>query len=124
MEQLCRFELCNLAEQIIGEEYEAPHLTLIKNEEYKYQKARSMYVYICRVYLDASFQLIRKTMPVYGYPKTVHQVFKRAYERRNKDDNRFQIAWLRKELENKITTLKSQDITVRQEGVQMKMKFN
>ena len=124
MQQLCRFELCLLAEEIIGEEYEAPQLTVNYVNNINYHKARYMYVYICRVVLDAPFQLIRKTMPVYAYPKTVHQVFKRAYERRNKDDNRCQIAWIKKELENKITTFKSQDITVRQEGVQIKLKYN
>jgi hypothetical protein len=121
---LCRFELCLLAEQIIGSEFNAPNFTVVDINNSSYEKARYFYVYICRTHLNASHTLIRKTMPVYSYKKTVYQVFKRMWERRKKEDNEFVINCLKREFDSKINHLKSHDVTVRAEGVQLKLNFN
>jgi len=121
---LCRFELCQLAEQIICEEFNTPNFTQVDINNSIYEKARYFYVYICRTHVNASPRLIRQTMPVYGYKKTVYQVFKRMWERRKKEDNEFVISCIKREFDKKITTLKSHNVTVRAEGVQMKMNFS
>lgn len=121
---LCRFELCLLAEQIIGEEFNTPNFTRVTVGSSDYEKARYFYVYICRVHLNASPRLIRQTMPVYAYKKTVYQVFKRMWERRKKEDNEFVINCLKREFDNKVNYLKSHDVSIRAEGVQMILNFN
>lgn len=123
MSSLCRFELCQLAEQIIGQEFNTPNFTRLTIGNSEYEKARYFYVYICRVHLNASPRLIRHTMPVYSYKKTVYQVFKRMWERRKKEDNEFLINSLKREFDRKVNSLISHDVTVRAEGVQMKMNF-
>lgn len=124
MESICRFDLCLLAEDIIGNELNTPDLTKTNLNKNDYEKARYYYVYFCRTHLNASFRLIKQTMPVYKYNKTVYQVFGRAWKRRKKDDNEFMINYFKRVFETKVKDLKTQNIQVRAEGIQMKLNFN
>jgi len=120
-ESLCRFELLGLLENIVSEEFNAPNFTIVDGKNMDYEKARYFYVYLASVHLDASFPLIRRMMLVYGYSKTVYQVFRRMYYRHKEQDNRFLIEYLKREFDNKVKDLKSHNITIRSEGVQMKI---
>ena len=120
-ESLCRFELLGLLENIVSEEFNAPNFTIVDGKNMDYEKARYFYVYLASVHLDASFPLIRRMMLVYGYSKTVYQVFRRMYYRHKEQDNRFLIEYLKREFDNKVKDLKSHNITIRSEGGQMKI---
>ena len=120
-ESLCRFELLGLMETIIGEEFNTPNFTMVDGKKMDHEKARYFYVYIAHTHINASFRLIRRTMLVYKYPKTTYQVFKRMWERRKEQDNRFLIEYLKREYDNKVKDLRSQNITVREYGTQMKI---
>jgi hypothetical protein len=108
-------------EQIISEEFKAPDFTTVDGKTMEYEKARYFYVYIANVHLSASFTMIRRMMPVYGYSKTVYQVFRRMYYRHKEDDNRFTIEYLKREYDNKVKDLKSKGIVMREDGKQMKI---
>ena len=123
MEFTCRFNLCHLAEKIISREFNTPDLTKASVDSGEYDKARYFYVYICRVHLDAPFLVIRESMPVYKYPKTVYQVFKRMYERRKKEDNEFIINMIKRDLDKEIEAMRLGGISLPIEGKQMKMNF-
>jgi len=120
-ESLCRFELLQLLENIVGEEFNAPNFTTVDGKTMDYEKARYFYVYVANVHLDASFPMIRRMMLVYGYSKTVYQVFRRMYYRHKEQDNRFLIEYLKREFDNKVKDLKSKGIVMRQDGTQMKI---
>jgi len=120
-ESLCRFELLGLMEDIIAEEFNAPNFTTVDGKNMGYEKARYFYVYLASVHLDASFPLIRRMMLVYNYRKTVYQVFRRMYYRHKEQDNRILIEYLKREFDNKVKDLRSQDIYIRSEGTQMKI---
>jgi hypothetical protein len=121
MKSICRFELCELAAEIISKEFNTPNLTLVDGKTADHEKARYFYVYFCHTQLDASFLLIRKTMPVYKYPKTVYQVFKRAYERRKENENKFLLSWMKSEFDRRIEQYKSQNFMIRNEGKQINL---
>jgi len=120
-ESLCRFELLGLMEEIISEEFKAPDFTTVDGKTMDYEKARYFYVYIANVHLSASFPMIRRMMPVYGYSKTVYQVFRRMYYRHKEQENRFLIEYLKREYDNKVKDLKSKGIVMREDGKQMKI---
>lgn len=120
-ESLCRFELLGLLENIVSEEFNAGDFTMVDGKKMDHEKARYFYVYLSHVHVNASFRLIRRTMLVYKYPKTTYQVFKRMYERRKEQDNRFLIEYLKREFDNKVKDLKAHNITIRSEGTQMKI---
>jgi len=120
-ESLCRFELLGLLETIISEEFNASNFTMVDGKKMDHEKARYFYVYVAHTHVNASFRLIRRTMLVYKYPKTTYQVFKRAYERRKEQDNRFLIEYLKREFDNKVKDLKSKGIVMRADGTQMKI---
>lgn len=84
----CSKNLCEIIADIVGKEFNAPNFTA-SGKGPNFEKARYFYVYICRVHADASFQTIRQTMPIYTYSKTVHQVFRRMYERKRQDKEKF-----------------------------------
>lgn len=119
MQSLCRFDMCELAAQLISAEFNAPAFCEVDGKTGDYEKARYFYTYFCHTHLNASFRLIRKTMPVYKYPKTVYQVFKRAYERRKENENKFLLQFIKQEFEKKIQEYKTRDFMIRGEGKQI-----
>lgn len=124
MQSLCRFELCELAAEIIGSELDTPNLTEIDSNKQDYEKARYLYVYFCHTHVNAGFPLIRRTLfHVYKYPKTVYQVFGRAYKRNKDQQMRFLIGVFKSEFDKRIKEYKSNNIAIRSYGEQLKM-FN
>ena len=115
MQSLCREQLCYKLEQIIASELDTPNLTKGGNGS-NYEKARYLYVYICHIHLDAEFKLIRRTMPIYNYQKTVYQVFRRMWMRRKEQENAYMIAYLKRVFDEY-----KQTANVRTELKQMKM---
>lgn len=121
MKSICRYELCELAASILEKEFNTPNLTQVDGNTSDHWKARYFYVYFCHTHLNASFMLIRRTMPVYKYPKTVYQVFKRAYERRKDNELKFTISWMKSEFEKKLQEYKSHNFMIKQEGKQINL---
>ncbi len=121
MQTICRFELCNLAAEIIGEELSTPQFTDKTIFTHDYDKARYLYVYFCHTSINASFRLIRRTMLCYDYPKTVYQVFARSYKRRKDPEYHFYFTIFKSELEKKLKDYKGQEVTYPMIGKQMKL---
>lgn len=95
-------ELCKEVEHVVARQFGTPELTVIPSSRKNYEKARHCYVYVCRIYLNAPFAMIRDAMPVYTDPKTVYQAFRRAYMARHGFDNRMLIEAIKKEMDEKI----------------------
>lgn len=124
MQSICRYELCELAADIIGKELETPDFLNHNIKEREYEKARYLYVYYCRVHLNCSFRVIRRTLwIVYRYPKTVYQVFGRQYKRHKEQEDKFLIQVFKDEFEKRLQTYTSQGIILREYGRQLTL-FN
>lgn len=93
---------CLIAERIIGKELNTPNFTRLTGVDGDYGKARHLYVYLCHVVLNIEFTKINKTMPVYGYKKTVYQVFRRAWEKRKENEIAADLHYLKTEIEKEV----------------------
>ena len=119
MQSICRYELCEIAAEIIGREMDTPDFLRSNPENVEYKNSRYLYVYFCHVHLDAPFPIIRKTLwSVYKYPKTVYQVFGRAYKRNKQQEQRFLIQVFKQEMEKQL-----QGRQVREHGQQIKLDY-
>lgn len=124
MQSLCKWELCELAAEIIGKELETPDFLNNNIKEREYEKARYLYVYYCRVHLNCSFRVIRRTLwPVYRYSKTVYQVFGRQYKRHKGQEEKFLIQVFKDEFEKRLQTYAPQGFILREYGKQLTL-FN
>ena len=110
-----------LAADIISEEMNTPNFTEINHKQQDYDKARYLYVYFCHTHLNAGFPLIRRTLLVYTYPKTVYQVFGRMWGRRKEEENKMLLSYFCSEYERRVKDLKSNNIQVREYGTQLKI---
>ena len=119
MQSLCTYDLCDLAAQIIADECSTPNFTIEKPKIKDYENARYLYVYFCHNHINASFPLIRRTMPCYTYSKTVHQVFRRMYFRRKDNDLKMTLHYITKEYDERLKNYKAVDIKPRECGKQL-----
>ena len=122
MDSLTRFDLCNLAAEIISKEYNTPNFT--ENGEGKdYQKARYVYTWFCFVELNAPQRLIRQTMTCHKYPKTVYQVIRRMYNRRKEQDIKSDLQFIKQRFHVELQRFEAKDIKPRKEGKQLKIEY-
>ena len=87
---------------ILEAEMNAPDFTRV-NGNAAHFKARNMFVYFAIAHMGCRFTEIRDSLPVYTYPKTVYQVFRRQYFRRKEWDNVDLVNRIKKQLDGRKT---------------------
>ena len=122
VDSLTRFELCQIAAEIISKEFNTPKFTE-QGESKDYDRSRYLYTWFCFNDLNAPQRLIRHTMPCHKYPKTVYQVIRRMYLRRKDQDLKTDLAYIKSRFNVEMQKFESQDIKPRKDGRQLKIEY-
>jgi len=121
MECLTRYDLCNLAAKIIGEEFNTPDFTTLRTNSKDYEKARYVYTWFCFNEINAPQRLIRQTLPCHKYSKTVYQVIRRMYERRKDNEVKFDLLSVKSRFNQELSSYKVKAIEPVTVGKQLKL---
>lgn len=122
MECLTRYDLCNLAAKIIGEEFNTPDFTSNKTLSKDYERSVYLYTWFCFNEINAPQRLIRHTLwQKHKYPKTVYQVIRRMYERRKDNEIRSDIQYIKNRFNKELANYTVRGIEPVREGKQMRL---
>ena len=122
MESLTRFDLCNLAAEVISKELSTPDFTNKKTGKRDYEHARYLFVWFCFNDINASPKMINNILfPCWGYKKTVYQVIRRMYEKRKDETIKSDLESVRFEYRQQLNKYVVQGIKPLKDGKQLKI---